>query len=100
LGWKVTVLIAALHLLLPVLTLSPGTNDTTRPVVMLWLIVIVLALGTSGLVLFIADPPFNVAAGAFLVLGSAAALRLYGYAYNDGWFDLQRKPDDRRAVQQ
>jgi hypothetical protein len=72
--------------------ISQGTNDGSK------LRVLALAPLVAGLFIALAVTMFVVRegwgylAGVGLLLTSYGALALYGHAYNQGWFDAQRKP--------
>lgn len=82
---------------LPVMALSAGTNDTSSPRLLAFFLVAILMVGGCGVAFFFASRIVPSALLlAMLVLLSIGALWLYGRAFNHGWFDLQKKPQDRQ----
>jgi hypothetical protein len=86
---KVIVLGVLLQPLLPILFLSPGTNDTQKPLFMLSVIGISLTLIGCGAVFMFANTVWAIVlAGAIFGLLSLGALLVYGRMFNHNRFDL------------
>src|SRR5262249_49938154 len=47
---------------------------------------------------YLADFPYSMIAGLVLALGSIGSFKVYQYACDNGWFDMQRKPDAKTAA--
>jgi hypothetical protein len=92
---KITVAVVACSLLAPMMLISAGTNDGSSWRIILagsvWILVGLVSCGA----LYLAPTWGWLTAASGLMMGvCAAALAIYGRAYNHNWFDLQSKPKE------
>jgi hypothetical protein len=92
---KIVAGLLGLALLGPVVLVTAGTNDGTKWRLVL-LTIIWLAAGMAACVFLAAATDWMLlgAAAALFIGLCAAALAVYGRAYDNNWFDLQLKPKE------
>ena len=84
----------------PIIAASSTTTDTSSFRLVSLMILGGILFCAAGILFFVLQDFLSAAATGLGLCGiSALGLLVYNHAYNHNWFDVQRKPDDRRTSQ-
>jgi hypothetical protein len=95
---KILLVFAAAMPFLTLLFISPGTDDTKRTLTVLMFVAGVMVVLASAVTFIFAPMPISLAAAVVMFAGSFGILKGYNHAYDNNWFDLQRRPDQGKQV--